>query len=425
MAVLEYIRYTPMREVIDGQVVLWEHDKLARKIKELPQLFWKDGVAWAEANHWALEKSTGEAGNNPKTIKALMKHLQDYANWLEKNGMDWRHFPQRAADRALNQYRGFLIEGREVGSIRPSTATERMAAVIQFYRHADAHGFVSWQSPMWHDKLVVIPYFDLYGFKRTMSHVTNELSIKNNSRHGLRLEDGLTPFSPVHMNEFLDYLKKEESEELNLMWRLGFFTGARIGTITTLHIHNIEGAVPDTELPGFYQINVGPGTGVSTKFDLKGALLVPGNLLESLRHYIYSKGRLARQDLAHKGGTPENRTLLFLTVRGNPYSEASFTRLMTDLRRRAVMAGLRYMENVKFHQSRCTYGTSTMRIALQFMNEGDAIALVMKNMMHKREETTLRYVKFDQRVGVAGKVADAFTSLFSGVLDRDWDKYDA
>lgn len=312
-----------------------------------------------------------------------------------------------------------------VGSIRPSTATARMRAVIQFYRHADAHGFVNRQSPMWQDNSVVISYFDPHGFKGAMSRVTNELTIKNNPRHGVRLEDGLTPFSLKYMNELLDYLKKEESDELNLMWHLGFFTGARIGTITTLRVHNIEGSMEDTELPGFYRVNVGPGTGVATKFDMQGALLLPNFLLKSLRRYIYSNGRLARQDLAHKSGAPENRSLLFLTMRGNPYSESTFTRLMTDLRRRAVMAGLRYMENVKFHQSRCTYGTSTMRVALQYMREDDAIAFVMKNMMHKHEATTLRYVKFDQRAGAAEKVANAFTALFSGVLDRDWNQYHA
>lgn len=137
MANLEFINYTPMREVIEAGSVGWVPDKLAPPINELPQIFWSNGVPWHEANHWALTKATSLRSGRVKTIRSLMKHLAAYASWLElKEGRDWRHFPLRKQDRTPVIYRGEVIKQRDRGSLAASTAHERMAAVIQFYRHA-------------------------------------------------------------------------------------------------------------------------------------------------------------------------------------------------------------------------------------------------------------------------------------------------
>lgn len=53
---------------------------------------------------------------------------------------------------------------------------------------------------------------------------------------------------------------------------MGFFTGARFGTITSLRVENLEQARPDPYMKGFVLIRVGPGTGVATKFDVAGDL---------------------------------------------------------------------------------------------------------------------------------------------------------
>lgn len=416
MASLEFIQFAPMREAIDGQTVNWEHDKLARPIQRLPQLFWASGNAWAEANDWALDKATSPAGSNPKTVTALMKHLRAYADWLEEMGLDWRHFPERVADRAVVRFRGNLIDQMNRGSLRPGTATARMRAVIQFYRYADLNGFVRRRSPMWHEESVVIHYFDSVGFKRAMVRVKSDLSIPNRARPGMPLEDGLTPLRGEHMQQLLAFTAEEGLEELHWMLSLGFFTGARIGTITSLRVANIEQAMPDLTLSAFYRIPVGPGTGVNTKFDVSGELLIPDFLIAALRAYAYSIDRLKRQAL----GSPEERSLLFLTSRGNPYREHSITRLMTDLRRRAVRSRLRFMQTFKFHQSRCTYGTWLMELALRVTTEAASIAFVRDAMLHKHEATTLRYVRFLQRAPIAGAIANEFTAAFSGVRNRDW-----
>lgn len=420
MARLEYIDFKPWREAVRGSVVTWERDKLAREFNLLPQIFWGNGEDWAEANHWSLVKLAEERADQA-TVKALMKHLHAYASFLEEKGLDWRQFPIRVSERAIVQFRGALKRQIDDGSLASSTARSRMNAVIQFYRHAEAHDFVEPDTPMWRERSVVMPFYDAAGFKRTMTRVGTDLSIPNRKRPGVRLEDGLLPLSEEHMVRLLQYTEKHESRELHLLLTTGFFVGARLETITTLRIENLEQAYPDPTTRGFHLLRVGPGTGVATKFDVEGALLVPDFLLVALKKHAYSTSRLKREALANNG----DQSLVFLTVRGRQYSGNSVSRLMTDLRRNCARAGLSFMLKFKFHETRATYGTWLMKLALSVTTVGAAIEFVKNAMFHKYESTTFRYVKFLENNRGKQEAAEAFSRAFTGLNSRSWDDFDA
>jgi integrase len=419
VANLEFIKYTPFREVIEDCNVRWVHDRLARPIDKLPQIFWDSGEPWHEASHWALIKATNLTGGDIKTVTSLMKHLAAYASWLESRTLDWRHFPTRKQDRAIVLYRGELIAQRDRGSLAPSTARSRMAAVIQFYRHAQVHAFVHTKSPMWKDRQVVVRYYDTIGFERTLMRTSSELAISNRSRPGLRLEDGLTPLRTDDAVRLLKFVKEQRLHELHLILAFGVLTGARIETITTLRVKDIENARPDAETPDTYRLPVGPGTGVNTKFDVSGELMVPKFLIKDLREYAYSMRRLRRQGRASES----NRGFLFLTIRGNQYQSGSFNRLMTDLRRRSLVAGMRFMGSFKFHQTRATFGTWLMEVALRVAETKAAVAFVKDAMLHKNEKTTFLYVRFHEQAPVKAAVANEFSAVFTGVVARDWSQY--
>lgn len=420
MATLEYIEFTPWREVIANGELNWERDKLARSISGLPQIFWKSGEGWAEVNHWALEKAATTQTKLP-TVKTLMKHLCPYATFLEREQLDWRHFPIRKADRAIVLFRGELISQIQEGAIKSSTAKSRMTAVIQFYRHARGYDFISPETPMWRERSIVIPFYDAVGFKRSMSRVTTDLTIKNAARPGFRLEDGLLPLSEENMTELLKFTSRCETEELHLMLLTGFFAGPRLGTITTLKVENLEQAQPDPFMKGFFLIRVGPGTSVSTKFDVEGDLLVPEFLLLELKRYAYSTERLLRESKA----TPEVRSSLFLTTRGAAYTGGTVSKLMSDLRKRATTAGMKFMVHFKFHQSRATYGTWLMKLALSVTTVAAAIEFVKNAMLHKYESTTFTYVKFLEYSKGKEEAAAAFSEAFTGLRSRDWNYFNA
>lgn len=431
MAQLELIKYTPYREQIDrnGHIkldgdgaIIWVADRLGRPIDDLPTIFWNDGEAWHEANHFSIEKVMSKQGRPTKTALSLIKHLAAYASWLESEELDWKHFPVRREERSLVKFRGYLIDQRDrTRTLSPGTVTARMAAVIQFYRHVQAYGLIQKSSPLWKDRMAVIRYHDVTGFERTMMRVASDLAIPNRRRDGPRLEDGLTPLRTEDAASLLHFAKERCTPELHLMLSLGVLAGARYDTIASLGVKDIERAYPDTQTPDTYRIRVGPGTSVRTKFDVQGELMVPRFLIEDLKAYAMSMQRLKRQDLA----SPANRGLLFLTSHGNPYASSSFSRLMTEFRRDAVAAGLRFMAKFKFHETRATFGTWLMGVALKTAGPKAAVAFVKEAMLHKDEKTTFLYVRFVEEAPVKAQVAAEFNKTFSGVVKRDWSQYHA
>lgn len=409
MANLEYVDFRPSREVLVGEGLSWEHDRLSPRIQRLPQIFWSSGESWVEANLWALDKLTSH-GCNIETARSLMKHLQSYACFLEKEALDWRHFPIRKSERAVVRFRGYLLHQIQMGSLASSTARSRMNAVIQFYRFAASQDFISPTTPMWRERTVVVRYHDPHGFRRALTRMSTDLNIPNRVAPGIRLEDGLFPLSSAHMTELLDFTARSAPEELHLMLTLGFFTGARLHTISTLTIESIEQARPDPYINNIFLIMVGPGTKVETKFDVKGELLIPKILLDKLKQYAYSARRLKREI---KSKEP-SKSILFLTSRGMPYKNSAIGVLMTDLRKKANIANLKFMRNFKFHQTRATYGTWLMKLSLEVTTPSAAIAFVKSAMLHKHESTTFKYVRFIESTKGKEEAAKAFYEAFTG-----------
>lgn len=420
MACLEYVDFKLWREVHADGAFSWEHDKLGLAIARLPQIFWQSGEGWAESNLWALEKITNERCDI-ETAKGLMKHLHAYACFLEQNELDWRHFPVRRAERAVVRFRGLLIKQIEMGSLASSTARSRMNAIVQFYRYAAAQDFISTTIPMWRERPVVIRYYDAVGFRRALTRTSTDLAIPNRPPPGVRLEDGLTPLSDAHMSELLTFTAAKETEELHLMITTGFFTGARLRTISTLRIENLEQARPDPYIEGLFLIRVGPGTAVATKFNVEGEILFPSTLLVELKRYAYSTERLKREAKA----ITAQKSLLFLTSRGKPYSNNTVSGLMTGLRRRALSTNLKFMGHFKFHQTRATYGTWLMKLALSVTTPAAALEFVKNAMLHKLESTTFRYVKFLESTKGKQEAAQAFHEAFTGLHRRSWDDFKA
>lgn len=418
MACLEFCKFSPWEGSEAPQGLLWLPAK-RKSVADLPQLFWSNGIGWHEANQWALYRAC-LPGVDAKTVLSQMRHLHGYATFLESTGIDWRHFPTRMDERCLIRFRGSLIHRANAGEIAISTARARMTAVIAFYRFANTHHLVEAVGPMWVDRTVVIPFFDSMGFKRSISRTTTNLHIPLRSRIATRLEDGLTPLSSTQLPKLRAFLQQSQSAELRLMLEIGFFTGARVGTIVSLHRRAINRARPSPLAPECRLVPVGPGTGIETKFGVKGDLLFPTKLLDELRDFGESTERLKRQICAR----PEDRDLLFLTRSGNKYSVNSVDRLVQRMRESAVSYGLDFMQGFKFHQSRATYGTQFLQILLSVMSTAAALEFLREAMLHKNVSTTLLYSKYLEVSKAKEAVADAFNKFFTGLTDKNPDAKD-
>lgn len=413
MATLEYIRYIPHRPEVSERAVKWVMDSIVQSVDRLPQVFWKDGEPWREANLWALEMARNR-DVKLRTAISLMEHLHKYAEWLEEAGIDWRHFPQTKAERVLVRYRGVLVDARDHGTLMPSTTTARMNAVIRFYRYAAGKNFISREVPKWRDKQVVLRYVDTVGFERTMIRVTTDVSIPNRARLGLRLEDGLLPLGNQNKLDLLQFANENASRELYLMLLIGCFTGARIGTILTLRTTALSNATPDPKLLNMWLVRVGPGTGIDTKFDVAGELMIPQQLMTILRDYASSRRHLDRVIKANDA----DKTFLFLTRFCMPYKVVAVDREMVDLRRSGQAAGLKFLQKFKFHQTRATYGTWLIKLCLGCMSVKAAIEFVKHAMFHKHESTTFGYITFIENTKEKIELDKAFTEAFLGLSTR-------
>jgi len=414
MARLDFISFTPhCVEVVNGELIVKANANAS--IPNLPQLFWQDGSGWIEVNLWAIERLS-DGRIDFETVKRTMKHLRTYAEFLETRDFDWRHFPLRKPDQPLRKFRKWLLDEVKDSAVAISTASNCMAAVIQFYRYADANELVGAQAPMWQDRLAVIPLYDSTGFKRTIVRLSSELSIPKRQRVGTVLEDGLLPLRAAHMTELLRYTAEHAVEELHRMLSVGFFTGARIGTIVTLTLASLETAREDPQVPGIYCLAVGPGTKISTKGSVKGEILVPSAVLKDLKRYASSTSRLLREAKANQN----DKQLLFLTKSGKAYSVDTVNRLVNEMRKKAVAFGLNFMQRFKFHQSRATFGTWLMQLLLNSGSKTDAIGIVRDAMLHKDEKTTLGYIKFLEDSRAKAYFASEFNAAFTGLSNRNW-----
>ncbi|PRX33322.1 phage integrase family protein [Paraburkholderia sp. BL18I3N2] len=421
MAWLEYISYQFTEHSLDVNNDLMEASTQRAPIEDLPQIFWEDGTPWDEANVWGLERATS-SGLDIETVHRTMKHLCSYANYLEGANLDWRHFPVRKDERVLTKFKGYLIKERDDGIIADSTASACMSAAIMFYRFADLHDMVGAVGPMWVEKSVNIAINDRLGFKRALVRITTDLKIKNTKRvEGVRLEEGLLPLLAADMMQLLAYCADKCTLELHMMLSVGFFTGARVGTVVTLTVTSLYTARESPEWPGVFLLPVGPGTGVSTKLSVKGNILVPRALLNDLKIYATSPTRLKREVKADS----TSKDVLFLTRSGRPYSVADVGALVRALRTEATAEGMHFMERFKFHDSRATFGTSLTSILLAHLNPAEALGIVRDALLHKDERTTFDYIRFRERSDAKEQVATDYHEAFTGFRHRDWNKLDA
>ncbi len=427
MASLGQIHYIPHRIIVNEVGDLRrEADRSLRPIRGLPQIVWANGASWREANLWAFTRATNGV-TNIKTVRSNLGHLHKYAQWLEDQELDWRHFPMLERDRVLVRWRKHLIEQRDtLGLLSPSTATHRMNATIHFYRFVQVYGLISCETPIWKERLVVHRFFNSVGFERTMVRLSTDLAIPNRARHGLKLENGLTPLTDERRQELLTFTGRagNVSQEIDLMLKLGFFSGARVETIADLKRGTLDNAVSDPKEPGLYYLSVGPGhrPHVTTKFSVSGQIVVPAALLEELRQYVTGVRRLKREALA----APEDKELVFLTRYGRRYvdrdsgSGTAIGRAMVDLRRKATTAGLTFAKHFHFHMTRATFGTSLTSLLLSKAGatEKEVISLVSALMLHKDVSTTLKYIKFVQQEPMRAEVANAYSDAFLGLRKR-------
>lgn len=414
MAILEHLSISTffIEHQISTEKSKWVTNESLKTFPKVAHIFFDNGEPWHIANKYALDLLKQASEDISATVTSNMTHLRTYASWLENNQIDWRHFPKDdKSERCLVKFRGYLISKRNTGKPAASTASNCMSAVLRFYRWVLLKGLID-EKELWKDNQKIVSFYSSVGFTRTINVLSSELAIPNKKTNGNYLEDGLLPISEANRGVLIEFLKKQDMVELYLMFLIGFFSGARSESIRTLRVSDLERVVDDPVTPNIKRLLIGPGTRVRTKFKVKGSLIIPAILVTEIQEYAFSLRRLTRASRASE----YNRNLLFITQRGNPFKESTFTKLMSKLRTQLTNSGLNQFHGFKFHQARATFGTQLMKLALQtFTDKAAAIRFVRDAMFHKHERTTWKYITFIEEEPLKESISDEFFNLYTGV----------
>lgn len=410
MSILENIELNDVNpSLINGEIV-WRHNKTGNS-RKVPNLFSDVGEPYIEINLYA----NNYARNNPhrngsKTLQVKMTHLKAYTDFIEKNALDWRDFPRNKYESVLFKFRQFLIHQRNEKIISPSTANARMNAIINFYRKAQHAGWI--EKNLWKDRSLKITFVNKIGLQRVMNATTTDLAIpyrkqdKNNV-----VEDGLTPLSIEEKRLLLGEASKGNLH-LFMMLQMSFVSGARSETIRTLTKSGLMNAQLSPD--GYYRVQVGPGTGIATKFDKTGMLQIPQKFYEILRNYAFCDARALRSLKA----VDNYKDILFLTKTGRPYSKNSLNQLMCDLRDCLILAGYNQFKNFHFHQARATAITERMIVTLDAYG-ADKISQAIEDVrifaMHNDEKTTWKYYKYVEELPVRSAAGNEFIKQIFGL----------
>lgn len=430
MSVIEKVNIQCMH-LINKEKVEWSEEGTTAGIC-IPQVFFANGEPWKSVNYYVLQLYQSFQWSSLKTVLSQINHLNAYSIWLKNNNIDWKQFPVTEKNRCIYIYRGFLIEQRNSGGLAASTVKHRINAVINFYKWLYENKLHT--TKIWRDDSEEFNELDKPNFERTIETSLRKLYIPNRKRVGSCLEDGVVPITSKSRSILINELFNSGKIELYLMHKIAFYTGARSETIRTMQISSLENVIVDKNKNKnknkneIVYMRVGPPTKVKTKFDVQGFLIFPSILIKELLEYAYSIRRLTRRELT----TDNNKTYLFLTSRGNPYSETSFTKEISDMRGFLIKRGHPEFSHFKFHQTRATYGSMLMQFALNaYPGTATAVGFVRNAMLHKHESTTWKYVKFLESESIKEKLADEFFNFFKNGLENaheniggvDYDNY--
>lgn len=405
-----------------------DHQRRARWIRYdynlFPVVLDRSGVPWDVANLYILSRLEGTPTPNMGTYSSIAEDLSAYLSFLENEGIDFTLFLQRKLHRPTYRYHGELKFQVEAGELAAPTAKRRMGTVIAFYRWLVGQELIKPAYPTWQESDRYINYMDARGFSKSKKIATTDISIKPRKQDDPFVEtidDGgkLKPLTGAEQEWLLEALINLENTEMSLVHLLALLTGARIQTVLTLRVKNVQLELPAATTE--FRLNIGPGTQIDTKFDKSMTLTIPGWFYERLRIYAHSDRAKKRRYRAVGGDIPSQ--YLFLSNQGSPFYQAKEETRVFDANNK-----LRHFKNgqavrqfmmervipwiqknhdktfrYQFHDLRATFGMNLTASQLALVQQGtislhDAREFVRTRMGHDSGATTDRYLKYRDRL---------------------------
>lgn len=407
----------------------------------MPVLIKSDYSVWELANIY-LQSLVIEQSRGQSTLESTATALLDYLRFLEHTGLDILHLPASEPERVTYRYRAYLLRQIRKNKAQPSTANHKITKVVNFYKFCI-------ENKLFHkDSLCNLPYEDVQkrivfstDIGRMGEKIVNSsnLSITVPRKHDDpdSIKDGgtLHPLTQTEQSLVMEYLEKTASREFQLMCYLALYTGARLQTVCTMRVKNIEDLLKQTPNPldDTYSLEVGSKTNIDTKFGVSMKIKIPTELVDDIISYTRSKAWKDRAKLSYYGN---NNNYVFLTAKGNSYytslqevEDRIASNSMKGFKRArgvSVMAHIKQMlkkinaEGARvrpftFHDLRATFGMNTLKATLRYNFKNDQALMYLKERMgHRFISTTMGYL---EQAEFSNNVVNANSNL-SKVLNQ-------
>lgn len=407
-------------------------------IHQFPIILRGDGTPWDLGNLYLIRKFTEMAKLSPpsvETFRKIAQHLMMYLRWIEHlqndgNEIHELHFPRAEERRVTWAYyrylRRLLRQPEQPISLR--VAKMRMQAVVNFYRGLDQWELVESsdiENVPFQESLSGIPVVNAVGlqFIKTVKNTNFTFRVPHRVTIGTIRDGGaLRPLDDAEQKIVLDHLERQKNRAFQLICLTSLFTGARIQTVCTLRLKDIQELSNQQPRHGEVLLKVGAGTGVDTKNQKNYRLHVPALLVEVLKSYMNSHEAQQRRQRSFYQESDLN--YVFLTSSGSPYYTSnaeifdrqnsefshrisardrvkftiqkgnsvrnSLAKLIKDICRYNI-----YFSPFRFHDLRATYGMNFVRDA-DSAGINDVRNELKARMGHTNFETTQRYLQFDE-----------------------------
>lgn len=378
----------------------------------LPALYDDTGHFVEVVNLWLLDL---------KTVKKLIdintaaKALLRYWKFLEREKLEWNHFPPLNRMKPTYRFRSedLLASARE-GKIAFSTANSCMGQVVRFYTWAiENHHFIISDAREAPFKVEFVARHN----KDMLAHLRPRILVQTSDlrirvpKNASSITSSLTPLSMEHISLVTAHLNSQ-SKEFILMTLLACECGLRLSEACTFTVNALLEARSVSEFKSRFHITIGPRNGVNTKFGKTRTIEISLALLNLLQHYSLSERRDKRMvrwqkksrlvqtnftDLSRNGENDNDSSPLFeplfISQQGNcvrpEVLNARWVAFRNMLRKKDP--GFRY----RFHDLRSTYATYRLHNLLESgLSEGEALDCLMGWMGHQNESTTFKYIRF-------------------------------
>ncbi|OWJ56047.1 site-specific integrase [Paraburkholderia caledonica] len=423
-----------------------------------PIIIRSDGAPWYEANMWIRHRLHERAYDwlaSTRDLASTVDDLVAYLRFLQDENIDWKDFSGSFKDeRPTYRFKTYISDLVIQKAISHSVGKRRVQTIIRFYRWLMNDACFEPAKPTWLERKIKIPVPTAQGFVVEIPVMTTDLKVKGKPKpdpFDVHVKDGgkLRPLTLEQQNWLEDALHAHGNYEVQLMHWLAWYAGARLETVLTFRRKHVWlGTTPGCEWGtvrigyatqarnAFVVIEVGPGTGIDTKFNQKYSLYVPKWLYEALHNYVHSERATNRRKRA-AGGDIDNQYLFLTEKKRQPWyrsmqaipewNEAYSHRrhrtgdALGHIIRTKIIPAIRDKHDpdfqYTFHWLRATFGMNELDRLVDKPKDPklidgpkwtlmDGLKWVQARLHHRHISTTEGYLRYREAVGFARAAQD-------------------